>query len=91
MYKSRSYNTIGGKRLTVKQQFQLAEEVSKKQNRRVCTMFGGDFVKLVVGMKVMVTFNVDTEIDLANGTRGERLMTLCCTQTSQNTVQGCER
>ncbi|KAG9098619.1 hypothetical protein FS749_003399 [Ceratobasidium sp. UAMH 11750] len=36
-----------------------------------------DVVQLVVGMKVMVTYNIGTELDIANGARGtvERIIT----------------
>lgn len=67
MYRCMAEDTIEGRALTSEEQFQVANEkasVAKQQNRL------SPVVELAKDMKVMVTFNVGTKVDLANGTRG---------------------
>jgi hypothetical protein len=61
-------DTIDGNQLTKIQrvQFMMSKAVRQQEKTGLPTM-----IELAVGMKVMVTFNVQTEMDIANGARGE--------------------
>lgn len=61
LYKNRAVDEIKGRRLNG------MEEYLMKQKKDTCL---APEVKLAIGMKVMVTFNVNTEKDIANGSRG---------------------
>jgi hypothetical protein len=64
-------DTINGRPLTLKERFMAAETISKQGKNR--NEKGGlpDVVELLVGMKIMVMFNVETKLDVTNGARGE--------------------
>ncbi|KZV78438.1 hypothetical protein EXIGLDRAFT_578011, partial [Exidia glandulosa HHB12029] len=70
LYKCRSWDTIGGRALTLRERFMLAEQNARKHYRSVQKTLE-DVIELAVGMKVMITLNMQTDIDLANGARGE--------------------
>jgi len=62
-------DTIEGRALTVAERFTLAKkQCSDKEGEH-----GGlpDKMMISVGMKVMITFNIQTDLDIANGSRGE--------------------
>jgi ATP-dependent exoDNAse (exonuclease V) alpha subunit len=64
-------DTIQGQELTLMERYAVATKPSgrnAKQDERAALP---NVIELAVGMKVMVTFNVDTELDVANGARGE--------------------
>jgi len=66
-----AFDTIQGRRLTLEEKFAVATKAKtgRGRNRRE---HGGlaDEVDIAVGMEVMVTFNVSTDLDVANGARG---------------------
>lgn len=67
----KAYDTIQGRELTLTERFAVTTKPNgrnAKQDERAALP---NIIKLAVGMKVMVTFNVDTDIDIANGARGE--------------------
>ncbi|OBZ68217.1 ATP-dependent DNA helicase PIF6 [Grifola frondosa] len=55
--------------LTVQERFAMAKKRATHRSRKDC---GGlpNMVELAIGMKVMVTMNVKTDLDVANGSRG---------------------
>lgn len=57
-----------GNPLTIRQQFGLLARHAKKQNRKKDLP---DSVEISVGMQVIVTTNVETELDIVNGSRAE--------------------
>ncbi|OAX36730.1 hypothetical protein K503DRAFT_784140 [Rhizopogon vinicolor AM-OR11-026] len=65
-----AYDTFRGRRLTLVEQFSVATrpKILGKQNERAAL---SNRIELAIGMKVMVTFNVETDLDIANGARGE--------------------
>jgi hypothetical protein len=91
-------DTIGNRSLTIAERLDAAKKKTKTKADRVRKDKGNlpDVVELAVGMEVMVTFNVQTDLDVANGARGvvERVI-LDCRETisSQTTVlaQSCVR
>jgi len=60
--KSPARDTINGKELTLAQQYQLYRDTADRRLE--------DEVELAIGMRTLVTFNLHTELDLANGARG---------------------
>ena len=65
------YDTVGDRPVTLSEKFAI---VSKRTGRGSKNDEQGglpDEVMLGIGMKVMVTFNVETDLDVANGARGE--------------------
>jgi len=65
-----AYDTFQGRRLTLAEQFSVATKpkIRGKQNERAAL---SNRIELAIGMKVMVTFNVEKDLDIANGARGE--------------------
>ncbi|OJA15245.1 hypothetical protein AZE42_11257 [Rhizopogon vesiculosus] len=65
-----AYDTFQGRRLTLAEQFSVATKpkIRGKQNERATL---SNRVELAIGMKVMVTSNVETDLDIADGARGE--------------------
>ena len=70
LYRCRPYSTIDGERLNVRDEFRLASENARRKTGGV-TKNLDETLELSVGMKVMMTYNVQTELELANGARGE--------------------
>lgn len=70
LHKCRPFSTIDGEKLTLRQEFGLVAENTKKGSRGSQKNLD-ETLELAVGMKIMMTFNVQTEIELANGARGE--------------------
>ena len=66
-----AFDTVQGRQLNVNEKYALATK-PKKGSRDRRHEHGGlpDEVELAIGMEVMVTFNVATDLDLANGARG---------------------
>ena len=62
-------NTVKGQPLTMKQRLALAEHRTRETASTTRTLPGQ--LMLAKGMKVMVTLNIHTDLDIANGTRGE--------------------
>ncbi|KAG0695953.1 hypothetical protein DFH29DRAFT_984805 [Suillus ampliporus] len=72
MAQTMSYDTFQGRSLTLSEQFTV---VTKKQKKR-CEKNDeraalSNKLELAIRMKVMVTFNVETDMDMANGACGE--------------------
>ncbi|KAF8338899.1 uncharacterized protein EI90DRAFT_2908530, partial [Cantharellus anzutake] len=73
LYRFRAKDTIGGKELTLRERWALAQYVLKdKQHSAHLECQGGlqPVVELAVGSKVIITTNIDTDMDIANGARG---------------------
>lgn len=82
-----AYDTIQGRPLTLSERFAVA---SKNMARSKINERAGlpNTVELCIGMKVMVTFNVETDLDIANGARGEIIkIILDRRETSISTAQ----
>ena len=69
LFRFRAEDTMGGKRLTARQK--TTAKPSKRRKEREEKGGLPDVLEVFVGMKVMVTFNVAVELDVANGSRGE--------------------
>lgn len=63
-------DTMRGRSLTMLERYAAATKRSKRKGREEKAGLP-DEVQLAVGMKVMVTVNVMTDLDVANGARGE--------------------
>ncbi|KAG1816115.1 uncharacterized protein BJ212DRAFT_1504790 [Suillus subaureus] len=71
LFMCKAYDTIQGHELTLTERFTVTTKPNgrnAKQDERAALP---NIIELAVGMKVMVTFNVNTDIDIANGARGE--------------------
>lgn len=66
LYRCPADDRIAGRPLSLVEQYSLHASKSGADERRRLA----DDVELAVGMKVMVTFNIQTELDIANGARG---------------------
>ncbi|KAI0310392.1 hypothetical protein OF83DRAFT_1047564, partial [Amylostereum chailletii] len=65
-----SKDTVQGRSLTMRERLAVACRREKKGRNRNEIRGLPTTVEIAVGMKVMVTLNVDTELDIANGARG---------------------
>lgn len=66
-----TYDTCNGQPLTLAEKFAVATKPSGQKGRCNERAALPGCVELVVGMKVMVTINVKTDLDVANGSHGE--------------------
>jgi hypothetical protein len=66
-------DTYQGRPLNLPEKYMLASHLGKRKNgRREMKMKDlPNFIELAIGMKVLVTSNIETDLDLANGARGE--------------------
>lgn len=66
----RAYDTIHGRPLTLSERFSVATKPRSQRGR--CDERAGlaKEILVAIGMEVMVTFNIDTDLDIANGSRG---------------------
>ncbi|KAJ7362358.1 hypothetical protein DFH08DRAFT_840795 [Mycena albidolilacea] len=66
-------DTYQGRPLNLPEKYTLASHLGKRKNgRREMKMKDlPNFIELAIGMKVLVTSNIETDLDLANGARGE--------------------
>ena len=66
-----AFDTIHGRQLTLEERFSVAAKpkTGRRKNRRERVGLA-DEVEIAIGMEVMVTFNVSTDLDVANGVRG---------------------
>jgi len=71
LIKCPAFDTIQGRKLTLEEKFAVAAKPKsgRGRNRRECAGLA-DKVEIAIGMEVMVTFNVSTDLDVANGARG---------------------
>ena len=60
---------VGNRALTLRKRYTLAKSSMKRDSKRYREL--PDEIKLACGMKVMVTMNVETDLDVTNGARGE--------------------
>ena len=67
----RAYDSVQGRVVTLAEKFSIAKKTNRAKSRS--DERGGlpNVVELAIGMKVMVTFNIETDLDVANGARGE--------------------
>jgi hypothetical protein len=74
-------DTIGGKQLSLNDRFAIASTKDRGGKRKER---GGlqDVVDLAIGLKVMVTFNVNTNLDIAAHDRGLRIHRLSITRSN---------
>jgi len=68
---SRAEDKINDQELTLPERFAVATRPCGRGANRKERAGLQDKVELAIGMKVMVTWNVFTELDVANGTRGK--------------------
>ncbi|KAJ7028351.1 hypothetical protein C8F04DRAFT_886815, partial [Mycena alexandri] len=75
LYVCRAQDTHRGRALNLEERHNLAAHLSKKTRRgQKGTMQVKDLpheIEIAIGMKVMVTSNLETDLDLTNGARGE--------------------
>ncbi|KAJ3930790.1 MAG: hypothetical protein NXY57DRAFT_853411, partial [Lentinula lateritia] len=67
LYVCKSSNMIQKRSLTLMEKYALALHLGKRKSRKTLP----DVVELAVGMKVLVTRNIETDLDITNGARGE--------------------
>ncbi|KAF8585342.1 hypothetical protein K439DRAFT_1615988 [Ramaria rubella] len=65
-----AFDTINQHKLTLGERYAMATRKQRKQNERENKNKLPDEVELALGMKVMVTMRVDTDLNIANGSRG---------------------
>lgn len=64
-------DTIQGRQLTLEEKFAIAAKPKIGQGKNWHERAGlADEVEIAIGMEVMVTFNVSTDLDVANGAQG---------------------
>lgn len=65
-------DTIHGRSLTIEERWSAACKIASRTGKKTQRRKGGlpDLVEVAVGMEVMVTVNVETELDVTNGARG---------------------
>src|SRR6267154_4141090 len=71
MFIWRALDMVQGRRLTLEESFAVATKPKGFQatwNERASL---SNTIEIAVGMKVVVTFNLETDLDIANGARGE--------------------
>ena len=67
-----AYDTFQGRPLTLSERFAVATKKQRKHREKHDERAAlANKLELAKGMKVMVTFNVETDLDVANGARGE--------------------
>lgn len=71
LFISQAYDTCDGKPLTLREQHAVMIKSGDKGKNREERAGLSNAVELAIGMKVMVTINVVTDLDVANGSRGE--------------------
>jgi len=71
LIKCPAFDTIQGRKLTLEEKFAVVAKPKsgRGRNRREHAKLA-DEVEIAIGMEVMVTFNVSTDLDVANGTCG---------------------
>lgn len=72
LFISRAEDTIHSRPVTIQERWNAACKKTKNKSNRVCQTKAGlpNKVEVAIGMEVMVTVNVETELDVANGARG---------------------
>ena len=73
LYVCHAEDTIGGRPLTLAEKYRL-ESRHLQKNGRKNTRRARDLprkIEMAIGMKVMVTDNIETDLDMTNGARGE--------------------
>jgi hypothetical protein len=73
IYVCSSEDTIGGRPLTLSEKYRL-ESRHLRKNKRSKTRRPKDLpnkLEIAIGMKIMVTDNIETDLDMTNGARGE--------------------
>ncbi|QRV90748.1 Helitron helicase-like domain at N-terminus [Ceratobasidium sp. AG-Ba] len=73
LFVSPAEDKIGGRALTVEEKYTSAKKAAERKADKATGRENGalpDTVELAIGMEVMVTYNVETELDVANGARG---------------------
>ena len=71
LFVCRAFDHIDKCEITLSEKFVVASKESKGRGRQDERAGLPNVVELAIGMQVMVTFNVETELDIANGSRGE--------------------
>jgi PIF1-like helicase len=71
LYHFQAQDSISGRPVTLRERFLIANSNNKGSKNRKERGGLPDVVDLCIGMKVMVTFNIRTDLDVSNGSRGE--------------------
>lgn len=71
LFSCRAFDHIDGHEITLSEKFAIASKNSRGRGRQDERAGLPNLVELAIGMQVMVTYNVETELDVANGSRGE--------------------
>ena len=71
LFRCHAADTVNGRELSAHEKFMVLKSKSRQEQNQEEKAGLPDTVDLFVGMKVMVTLNVSTDLDVANGARGE--------------------
>jgi hypothetical protein len=71
LFRSPAEDTTGGRPMTLRERYVATRSQSKRKKGRPEKAGLSNVVELFVGMKMMITYNVMTDMELANGARGE--------------------
>jgi hypothetical protein len=71
LYRCHAQDSISGRQLSLRKRFLITNSTTKQSNNNRKEKAGlPNVVDLCIGMKIMVTFNVQTDLDVSNGTQG---------------------
>jgi len=65
------HDTIQGRELTLTERFAVATKSSRRNAKQGERAALPNVIELAVEMKVMMTFNINTDLDVANGAQGK--------------------
>lgn len=65
----RAHDTIGGRELTLRERYALAMRKAPKGKKKRKEL--PKTVEIAIGARVLVTQNIETDLDIANGARGK--------------------
>ena len=83
-----AFDTVHERQLNMDEKYLLATKPSRSSRDRQHEHGGlPDEVELVVGIEVMVTFNIATDLDLANGARGHVVDIVLDERMKEHTMQ----
>ncbi|PCH45155.1 hypothetical protein WOLCODRAFT_111000 [Wolfiporia cocos MD-104 SS10] len=71
LFKCSAEDTIGRKPLSDQERTLVQQRAARQKHKRNNQITLADEIELAIGMKVMVTDNIETDLDITNGARGE--------------------
>ncbi|KAL4063923.1 hypothetical protein V8B97DRAFT_1860678, partial [Scleroderma yunnanense] len=88
LFMCRSDNSIKGWKLNHMEQQALANQSAQRQGNQKQHQELASSVEIVIGMKVMVTSNIKTDLDVANSTQGTIVNIFLHSEESYSTMEG---